>query len=461
MAKIKKGYAITSQSLPKQLSEQVHVIDALESLPVEGCLFVVIDFDQVAAFDMLSQLRLRPHYQLSPIFYLGTPPQHADQILDGLFDSNSHQMATAIQDRLEIVAEAHGDKITDFDHAIVSYLFPREHFILKGFLDYHSRTGFKYPLLDILGFQEESEHYWYMLQSMENRKLLTQESMVDEIQNCPYCHSGLLNFKNCCPNCSSTHITTQSFIHCFTCGNVGPLSEFLQQEELICNRCHVKLRHIGIDYDKPMEDKICQDCHHYFFESNVNAVCMVCEKLSDPNDLESRKLFEYRLGARGESLAKGIEQHLVVELSQFLKLIDLSIFLMTIKWQTLMAQRYDDLHFSLLALRIENEDELIATQGSMKTEKILMDFFERIRQLLRSTDLVSRDTKTILFFLPMTPIEGCEIIINRIHAFTHDQEDGIQIKISSGILPSNDILENKIASDLLLTELYNRIVQHD
>lgn len=456
------GYVITRQALPKALASTVTHIENVEQLPLEGCLFVVIDFDDTHTLQLLHEIRSLPNYQLLPIFYLGHPPEHHAQILDGKFEEKSAGEAQKIQDRMELVKYTPNEKINDFEQLVCSYLFVRNDFILKGFLDYHNTSGFHYPLLDVLGFHQDSQHYWYMLQGMETRKLLKHETLVDEIQTCIHCKSGLLNFKNCCPNCQSIHITTQSFVHCFACGNVGPLSEFLRQEELVCSRCQVKLRHIGIDYDKPMEDKICQDCHYCFFEATVNAVCMVCEKLSDPADLHSKRLYEYRLASRGESLAKGIDQHLIVELSQFLKLIDLSIFMMVVRWQTLLARRYGELLFSLVALKVKNEEQLIAELGMFKTEKLLMEFFERVRSLLRDSDLVARDNKTILFFLPMTPPQGCAIIYERIKAFAAEQTvNEHKIAISIGTMSSSEVLQSNIGSDLLLTELYNRIVDHD
>lgn len=458
----KQGYIITRQVLPKELTHQAKLIGSMEQLPHQGCLFVVIDFDENTPPELLNQIRDKLNYQLLPIFYLGHPPEHHEQILDGRFDEKSIEQAQKVQDRIDLIKQVTHEKITDFEQLLASYLFVRNDFILRGFLDYRTPSGFHYPLLDILGFHQDSQHYWYMLQGMETRKLLKHENLVDEIQTCTHCKSGLLNFKNCCPNCHSIHITSQSFVHCFACGNIGPLSEFLRQEELVCSRCQVKLRHIGIDYDKPMEDKICQDCQHCFFEPVVNAVCMVCEKLSDPADLQTKRLYEYRLARRGESLAKGLDQHLVVELSQFLKLIDLSIFMMVVRWQTLLSRRYNELSFSLVALKVKNEEELIAQQGMFKTEKLLMEFFERVRSLLRDSDLVTRDNKTILFFLPMTPAQGCAIIYERIKAFAAEQSaNGSKIAISVGTMSSSEVLQSNIGSDLLLTELYNRIVDHE
>lgn len=460
MAQDNNGYLITRQLTGKTLPDGIIPIENINRLPPQGCFFVLIDFNEGYPLSLVHDIRQQENYQLPPVFYTGTPPEHAEQLLDGPFTDDLFARAKAIQDKIQLVKAVHKEKISDFEQLICSYLFVREEYILRGFLDYRSPSGFQYPLLDILGFHEDAQHYWYMLQGMESRKLLKHETLIDEIQTCPHCRSGLLNFKNCCPNCQSVHIAVQSFIHCFSCGNVGPLSEFLHHEELVCSRCHVKLRHIGIDYDKPMEDKICQDCQHAFFEAAVNAVCMVCEKLSDPGDLQAKRLYEYRLARRGESLAKGIDQHLIVELGQFLKLIDLSIFMMVVKWQTILARRYDQLIYSLFALKVTNEEELINKLGMFKTEKLLMEFFERVRTLLRDSDLVTRDNKTIIFFLPMTPQQGCDIIHERIKAFAEIQSEN-KININVGMMSSWDVIKNDIGSDLLLAELYNRITSNE
>ncbi|KTD31354.1 diguanylate cyclase domain-containing protein [Legionella israelensis] len=458
---INKGYIITEKEVEKSLSKHVIRIEDSKELPDDGCFFVVIDIEYVS-INCLYQLREKINYQLLPIFYIGHPPQHHEQILDGYFDEAAVERAKSLQSRMELIQAEKGRKIEDFEKLLSQYLFVRDPFILKGFLDYHSHTGIQYPLLEVIDYHNDPQHYEYMLHGMETRKLLKHEKLIDEIQACPFCSSGLLNFKNCCPNCQSIRITTQSFIHCFTCGNVGPLPEFLQGEELICSRCRTRLRHVGIDYDKPIEDKICQECHHFFFEPEVNAVCMVCNKLSDPADLPAKKLYEYRLARRGESLAQGIDQYFIVELSQFLKLIDLSIFMMIVHWQTLLARRYEQLSFSLMALSIQNEDELVATHGALKTERLFAEFFERIRTLLRSTDLVSRDNKTILFFLPMTPLEGTTTLSTRIKAFTEEQSiNDSKIKLRTAMMTSSEILEKSIEEDLLLAELYNRIKEND
>lgn len=459
----RKGYVITKSVLEKPLlSQVVRVEKDLSELPDEGCLFVVINFEHATAIDCLYELRKKSNYHLLPVFYLGEPPEHHEQILDGYFDETAKERANAIQSRMALIqTEQEKEETDDFEKWLTKYLFVRENFHLKGFLDYRSPSGIHYPLLQILGHREDSQHNLSMLHGMETRKLLKHTALIDEIQTCPHCSAGLLNFKNCCPNCQSVHISTQSFIHCFSCGNTGPLSEFMQQEALICNRCQVRLRHIGIDYDKPIEDKICKDCHHFFFEPNVNAVCMVCTRLSDPEDLQSKKLFEYSLTPRGESLARGIEPYVMVELSQFLKQIDLSIFMMIVNWQTALARRYDQVSFSLVALTIQNEDELIATHGAFKTETLFMELFERIRTLLRNSDLVSRDNNAILFFLPMTPLAGVTTLYKRIRGFTDEQSSGgKKIKVRGSTLSSSEILENNIEDELLLAELYNRSIEN-
>lgn len=458
-----KGYVISQKVFEEPLLEQVVPIkENLGELPEEGCFFVVIDFEHTASVDCLYQLRKKENYQLLPVFYLGDPPEHHAQILDGCFDETAAERAKAIRARMELIQADRGENAEDFEKRLSQYMFVREQFVLKGFLDYRSPSGIHYPLLKTLGYHEEAQHYWYMLQGMETRKLLQQATLIDEIQTCPHCNAGLLNFKNCCPNCQSVHISTQSFVHCFSCGNIGPLSEFMHKEELICQRCRVKLRHIGIDYDKPVEDKVCMDCHHFFFEPDVNAVCMVCTQLSDPGDLQSKKLYGYRLARRGELLARGIDQHVTVELSQFLKLIDLSIFMMMVNWQALLARRYAQLSFSLVALIVQNEDDLVAAHGAFKAESLFIELFQRIRALLRNTDLVSRDNKAILFFLPMTPLEGALTLYKRIRAFTEEQSsNGHKIKVQGAMISSSDILENDIEEELLLTELYNRNIEHD
>ncbi|ARB92366.1 diguanylate cyclase [Legionella longbeachae] len=450
------GYFISQNLSDTIIDKPIETIANIEQLPQSGCSFVVFNSnDESFDYSLITKVRQKTNYELIPIFYLGKEDPFLNQIIDGIFNDDSLDIALKIQEKIISINE-YITNIDEFESLLIYYAYVRNDFVISCKLNYHNPAGFYYPLLAAFNFQDNSTDSWRILENMESRKLLVHHQIVDEIQSCPHCYSGLLNFKNCCPNCESSNITTKSFVHCFTCGNIAPLSDFLHGHALTCIRCQSTLRHIGIDYDKPMEDKICETCKSCFFEENVKALCMVCSKLTPPENLESRKLYEYTLASRGQAIAQGVDKEIMVEAEQFLKLTELSVFMLILTWQLLLARRHAALHFSLISLSITNEDELVATYGMLKTEQLTLEFFERIRVLLRDSDLIARDDNVLVFLLPMTPAQNCITLLERIQSFTQKQQVGnLNIKINLTMMHSSELLEKNISKDLVLNELYN------
>jgi hypothetical protein len=317
-----------------------------------------------------------------------------------------------------------------------------------------------FPLIKPITGSRSQLDEWDFLQSLMNRELISMEELIDEIQTCPFCQGGLLNFKNSCPNCQSIDIKAQQFIHCFTCANIAPMDEFLRLEKLICPRCNAKLRHIGIDYDKPLEDKLCNKCAFYFLDAEVNIICLKCLKIHKPENLVTRRLYNYKLSKRGELLALGIEKKIQRQYSHFFKFIDYTLFLAVVKWQTILAKRYDTNYFSILALKIVNEDEILSEVGIYYTEKLLNEFYKRLRNIFRESDLGTQEERFVLFLLPMTDAEGCNVLLKRIKQFSEKQElskSEKKLVVHLGFITSKDIIQTSQELELQIAELHSQL----
>lgn len=459
MVKSKEIIVITERPVPENIYSKISAVSSVNCLPEQGCYAVVLDLQRSAWPDELVQIRQRKNYQLTPLFYWGKLADPASEF-DGPFEPNALMIADEIQNRILLLPESKLHEETEL--LLLRYMFCREEFVLTGYFNYQSSTGFDYPLLKVLFQQNQIEDSWQFLQCMVSRDLLKHKRIVDEIQVCPHCKGGLLNFKNCCPNCQSIDITPQQFVHCFACGNIGPISTFLKHDQLICDRCNSKLRHIGIDYDKPLEDKLCNQCGFYFFEPEVMTICMVCLTLTRPNDLHTRKIYEYSLARRGEQLVKGLEQTIFQNLDQFFKIIDIQSFVLLLNWQIKLSKRYEEHIFSLVVLKVMNLEELIDYHGILNAEKILGQFFERLCSVFRDSDLATRDGSSLLFFLPMTPGERERLIFAKVKEFTDKQfsnTDEMPLKIQLGSMTSSEIIVSDLDDKLLIAELFNRI--HD
>ncbi|WP_242510220.1 hypothetical protein [Halorhodospira halophila] len=97
------------------------------------------------------------------------------------------------------------------------------------------------------------------------------------------------------PECDSLEIRTEIGLHCFSCGHVAPQRRFQKNGMLKCPNCYVTLRHIGEDYDRPLENQVCDHCQHMFMEGRVQARCMACGQVHEPNSLEPCGVYRYRL----------------------------------------------------------------------------------------------------------------------------------------------------------------------
>ena len=93
-------------------------------------------------------------------------------------------------------------------------------------------------------------------------------------------------------------------IHHFRCAYIGPESDFRKNDFLQCPKCNHKLKHIGIDYDKPSEIHTCKNCNHKSQETKMKAKCIDCRKENELDQLSTYSIFNYTPTEKGRQLAK-------------------------------------------------------------------------------------------------------------------------------------------------------------
>jgi DNA-directed RNA polymerase subunit RPC12/RpoP len=82
-------------------------------------------------------------------------------------------------------------------------------------------------------------------------------------------------------------------VHHFRCAYVGPLSDFKKEDHLECPKCNHKLKHIGIDYDKPSEINTCNTCNYSSQETAMKAKCVTCGHDNTLDALRTYHVCEY------------------------------------------------------------------------------------------------------------------------------------------------------------------------
>lgn len=64
---------------------------------------------------------------------------------------------------------------------------------------------------------------------------------------------------------------------------------------MICPKCNEKLRHIGLDYEKPTRTFKCQDCSYTFLEPAVGCYCPVCDHAFASEKAKDMDIYSYTL----------------------------------------------------------------------------------------------------------------------------------------------------------------------
>ncbi|MDF1646031.1 MAG: hypothetical protein P1U61_03480 [Legionellaceae bacterium] len=454
-----KGYLLSSRKLDS-LDSRLIQVKTIDQLPEEGCLLVIFDFDGDTAGDDLRRLRQNPVYRYTAFYAWDNVPDGYEPLFEGAFDEQAYDEAKQINDRIDVCEQndgAHTER-QDINVFICRYLFSRKKIQLLPQITCHNPYGFIYPLVQALSTGGSANEHWYVLNSLVKREYLEVVEAINELQVCPKCEGGLLNFKNCCPNCESVDLHVEPFVHCFSCGNIGPVKEFMSHQELVCSRCQTTLKHIGIDYDKPLEDKICEKCQHRFFEPNTLCVCLVCDDVGKPEGLKTRKLNAFQLTQKGREFAKNQLQKLALDLGAFFELINFNLWELIVQWQIRVSQRHSEVEFVAGVIFVENINELIEEIGFLKTEQQLVLFYENARSLFRKTDLISVEDDKLYCLLTMTNLSHIQVIQERIEHFDKNASPNDPIlKIKFGFLASTEILENELDKDLLINEMLNRV----
>jgi hypothetical protein len=377
---------------------------------------VVLDIKNIEIKeDQLFRLRTQQEYCLKPIFLTELIGSASDALADGL--------VTSIQEALEHakpICEKLNGITYDFHKVLASPLFSvLLYMYVRGkdiapVKDWQSPAMYTYPEVELLiGFSRQADD-WLAMQVQ--RSLLEEGKLVDRVRKCPHCRLANPNYIDVCTNCRSIHIQQESFLHCFTCGAVKREKEFQTHPgNLFCPHCSARLRHIGTDYDRPLENYTCTDCHSSFSDPLIVAVCPRCEKVTEPEDLEIKNYRNYSLTEKAIIAAKTGQIEEASTLFDSLDNVNFPYFLHLFNWLFTMAKRYREDEFTIFAIRATNFDAIEENLGIVRLLELVDEYITRVKSHLRTTDITSLGGKNdIWFLLPKTDIAGRKVVIERI-----------------------------------------------
>lgn len=339
-----------------------HLVTCVETL-LEGepADVVIVDGPAGTACEAIRTLRRHPIYADRLLLLARDGDELAEALADGHAPTEGSQVEQRWQHwqrRWEQLpaASKHGDPLWRIDR----WLLLRPEAWIQPIRNPSDRNHYSYPLLDVL-LQQPVADQLTLLEKQWLSGHYERGPLVDRIRSCQECNSSHLNYVDVCSQCRSLEIARQPCLHCFTCGHVNRQQQFRHEDGLRCPNCLTNLRHIGTDYDRPLENYQCQSCHNLFIDAAVEARCLNCGHRHETDELRIREIRPFRLSetARMERWNSQNSSALITQRqSKDSRLLTRDQFADIVNWQlsihnsSTYAAAYTTLRPALLAIRL-------------------------------------------------------------------------------------------------------------
>mgnify|MGYP006279863521 CR=1 FL=1 len=242
-----------------------------------------------------------------------------------------------------------------------------------------------------------------LLEALESRRLL-RGSFVTNAYFCRHCTCAFLNFEETCPECGSSRVEADDWIHHFRCAYTGPRSEFADGSELTCPDCGRALRQVGVDYDRPSVAYSCLECSHSFEEPDVTATCYDCGRTAPPAVQERRTIESYTVTALGENTARhGLDRPFVSAIQRHQRALEYDTFRTVVEGEAARLERYDRPSSSLLLVLLRDVDRVQVELG-VRAQEVFQELTDTFTRFVRASDFITARTDS-LFLILLTETE--------------------------------------------------------
>ena len=315
----------------------------------------------------------------------------------------------------------------NYEIKLLNYLFVRTDLTLQPIRDLTQSQYYYYPLLRSFAEGDVDETQW--INSLEHRTLLKKGKLIDRVRLRPHCESQHINIIDQCPSSHSIDIRKEELFHCFSCGNVDTRASFQQNDKLGCQQCTAVLRHIGVDYDRTLEQYKCGSCLDIFAEPTVVAKCYECEKTTESGDLFTKEIREFELAEASKfHIMNGTinEAFAIIKNQNFVTPLYLE---QSVDWMLDLWKRQETLYFSLILMNYTDIEKFIAENGIVKATALYSQLFSEVSTKIRCVDRIARLTRTqFVLLLPLTEGEGVNTALMRIREISSSIESSITLQ---------------------------------
>jgi hypothetical protein len=403
-------------------------------------------------------LRADERFALLPIFCARAFDTDVAELTDGVFDTVGEIFARVSEFKQRAAMLPARDHLT-CDERLLAFLFLRPNHTIAPVCDWGSASIYRHPVLETFAPSGTTVDQW--LSSLRRRELLEPLALIDRTRSCSACAGAHLNFVDVCPNCSSIDIAESFFLHCHTCGNVAQQADYLSREGLGCPKCMTRLRHIGVDYDRALEAFSCAACSSRFTEPEVKARCLHCHTLCRTEDLQERRIESFRLSHAGQLAARTGQLGELFALIDKFQCVHHAYFEQTLDFMLGLGRRHREIEFGLVCLRFANVRELLTRVPRVQVTQLIDGFAIRLRELVRTTDLVMReDDDHCWLLLPQTPPAGLQVLLSRVRAIPESADPSLSARLEVAIeaVSSGELGKQAPEAKLLMAQIRSRLL---
>ncbi|MGV8865154.1 MAG: diguanylate cyclase [Pseudomonas sp.] len=423
---------------------------------------VLIDLPGNAAGQSLRKLRMSPLYRFSLIYCCRDLDSWCEALGDGAPPAELKEITPLWRLwKARFSLFNRGAAPDRFESRVLSWLWLRSSGVVHALRDPQVPQHYRYPLLEVLA-EDEQVNCFVWLKLMAQQGWLGEGELVDRVRLCAGCGSGRLNYVDVCPECQALDISRQPSLHCFTCGHVGAQEHFLKDGMLLCPNCLNRLRHIGSDYDRPLENYRCKPCQAFFVDGDVEARCLDCGMSHAPDKLRVREVRHFHLAEAGRLRCRQGFNDESGALNQFgrLNLLGGKVFYDLLNWQIQIVRRYQLPAFSVIGMRFVNLTDTLARLGEHRGHAFVDSLVDRLQEAVRETDRCSRSSEEFLWLmLPHTGAEGMLSLRERLskvaELFSAPEVSDVTLRMI-GFTAPQELLEQEDA-ELLLARLASEL----
>ncbi|MEJ2118138.1 MAG: response regulator, partial [Alphaproteobacteria bacterium] len=220
------------------------------------------------------------------------------------------------------------------------------------------------------------------------------QTFFDRVHVCGNCGSSQFNVREECPECRSSNLREEPYLHHFKCAYLGPESDFRRGDDLVCPKCRRELTHFGSDYDKPGTMIVCGNCGHQTSEPMVGFVCLACGHHTDGDAIPTRDIQSYALTDKAMGFLEAGNAFLGFT-QQTLRFSDLPLDLVVALNDEAKKFNENGVPFALLDISYQNAREIDKEHGPRQFSQLRNLFLENLRRTLRDEISTVEDPKIV------------------------------------------------------------------